>query len=142
MGFGHLAGHKPMCRSGQDREGSPFGSVNKRKPFIDEQIKGGFETMNKNLKKVISAVATVALSASSFAAFAIDFPDVESTASYAQAVQELSAIGVISGVEEGGDLVFKPDNLVTRAEITILIAIIVMAPPPESFSSALRAFSA
>ncbi len=77
--------------------------------------------MIKNLKKVISAIAAIALSASSFAAFAIDFPDVEETAYYSQAVQELSALGVISGVEEGGDLVFKPDDLVTRAEITKMI---------------------
>ena len=60
--------------------------------------------MIKNLKKVISAIAAIALSASSFAAFAVDFPDVEETAYYSQAVQELSALGVISGVEEGGDL--------------------------------------
>ena len=77
--------------------------------------------MNKNLKKVISAVAALALSASSVAALAVDFPDVEETASYAQAVSELSALGVISGIEEGGDIVFKPDQLVTRAEITKMI---------------------
>ncbi len=39
--------------------------------------------------------------ASSVAAFAVDFPDVESTASYAQAVQELSALDVISGYDDG-----------------------------------------
>ncbi|MCH5210913.1 MAG: S-layer homology domain-containing protein [Oscillospiraceae bacterium] len=77
--------------------------------------------MNKNLKKVISAVATVALSASSFAAFAIDFPDVEPTNVYAQAVSELASLGVISGVYEGDSVVFKPDDLVTRAEITKMI---------------------
>ena len=36
--------------------------------------------MNKNLKKVISTVAALAMVASSVAAFAVDFPDVESTA--------------------------------------------------------------
>lgn len=56
--------------------------------------------------------------ASSVAAFAVDFPDVESTASYAQAVQELSALDVISGYEDG---TFGPDKLVTRAEITKMI---------------------
>jgi hypothetical protein len=80
--------------------------------------KGGFETMNKNLKKVISAVAALSLSASSIAAFAAGFPDVEETASYAQAVQELSALNVISGYDDG---TFKPDNLVTRAEISKMI---------------------
>lgn len=74
--------------------------------------------MNKNLKKVISAVAVLALSASSISAFATNFPDVEATASYAQAVQELSALKVISGYDDG---TFKPDNLVTRAEISKMI---------------------
>ena len=36
--------------------------------------------MNKNLKKVISSVAALTMVASSVAAFAVDFPDVESTA--------------------------------------------------------------
>ena len=77
--------------------------------------------MIKNLKKVISAIAALAISASSIAAFAVNFPDVEEGAYYAQAVQELSALGVISGVEEGGDLVFKPDDLVTRAEMAKMV---------------------
>ena len=47
--------------------------------------------MNKNLKKVISAVGALSMVASSVAAFAADFPDVEETASYAQAVKELFA---------------------------------------------------
>ena len=74
--------------------------------------------MNKNLKKVISSVAALTMVASSVAAFAVDFPDVESTASYAQAVQELSALDVISGYDDG---TFSPDKLVTRAEITKMI---------------------
>lgn len=74
--------------------------------------------MNKNLKKVISAAAALTISASSFAALAVDFPDVEATASYYQAVQELSALDVISGFEDG---TFKPDELVTRAQITKMI---------------------
>lgn len=74
--------------------------------------------MNKNLKKVISSVAALTMVASSVAAFAVDFPDVESTASYAQAVQELSALDVISGCDDG---TFGPDKLVTRAEITKMI---------------------
>lgn len=74
--------------------------------------------MNKNLKKVISSVAALTMVASSVAAFAVDFPDVESTASYAQAVQELSALDVISGYDDG---TFCPDKLVTRAEITKMI---------------------
>lgn len=74
--------------------------------------------MNKNLKKVISSVAALSMVASSVVAFAAKFPDVEDTASYTQAVQELSALNVINGYEDG---TFKPDNLVTRAEITKMI---------------------
>lgn len=74
--------------------------------------------MNKNLKKVISAVAALSVSASSMAVFAADFSDVDATASYAQAVNELSALGVINGYEDG---TFGPDKLVTRAEITKMI---------------------
>ena len=74
--------------------------------------------MNKNLKKVISSVAALTMVASSVAAFAVEFPDVDATASYAQAVQELSALDVISGYDDG---TFGPDKLVTRAEITKMI---------------------
>ena len=74
--------------------------------------------MNKNLKKVISAVAALSLSASSIAALAVDYSDVDSSASYAKAVNELSSLNIINGYEDG---TFKPDGLVTRAEITKMI---------------------
>lgn len=80
--------------------------------------KGGFETMNKNLKKVISAVAALALSASSFVALAANYPDVDSSASYKQAVDELSALNILNGYEDG---TFKPDELVTRAEFAKIV---------------------
>jgi hypothetical protein len=88
------------------------------KPFERRNKKGGFETMNKNLKKVISAVGALAMAASSVAALAVEFPDVASDASYAQAVQELSALDIISGFDDG---TFKPDELVTRAQISKMI---------------------
>ena len=49
--------------------------------------------MKKNLKKVISAVIALAISASTFAtvSFAKSFTDVASTASYAESVSVLSA---------------------------------------------------
>lgn len=74
--------------------------------------------MNKNLKKVISTVAALSLSASAVSAFAVNFPDVAEDASYAQAVQELSALGVVSGFEDG---TFRPDELVTRAQMSKFI---------------------
>lgn len=74
--------------------------------------------MNKNLKKVISAVAVLAMSASSFVAFAANYPDVDASASYKQAVDELSALEVINGYEDG---TFRPDDLVTRAEFSKMV---------------------
>lgn len=74
--------------------------------------------MNKNLKKVISAVAALALSASSFVAMAANYPDVDASASYKQAVDELSALKVIEGYEDG---TFQPDKLVNRAEFSKMV---------------------
>ena len=62
----------------------------------DKTIKGGFETMNKNLKKVISAVAALALSVTSFVAMA-SYSDVPATDKHVSAINELSALGVIEG---------------------------------------------
>ncbi len=81
--------------------------------YSSEIKKGGFETMNKNLKKVISAFAALTLSVTTFTAFASDFPDVPADASYKHAVDELVALDVVDGDENGN---FAPDNLVTRAE--------------------------
>lgn len=94
--------------------------------------------MNKNLKKVISAVAALSLSASSIVAFAANFPDVEATASYAQAVQELSALDVISGYDDG---TFKPDNLVTRAEISKMVVDALAEGDTAAASSASSKFA-
>jgi len=74
--------------------------------------------MNKNLKRVISAVSALAVTASGAAAFAISYPDVPETADYNQAVTELSALGVVNGFEDG---TFRPDENVTRAQITKMV---------------------
>ena len=74
--------------------------------------------MKKNLKKVISAVIALALSVTSVAMAAPKFSDVAETASYAQAVEVLGALGVISGYEDG---TFKPDNNITRAEVATMV---------------------
>lgn len=74
--------------------------------------------MNKNLKKVISAASALAVSASGIAAFAATYPDVPNTADYYQAVSELSALKVIEGFEDG---TFKPEENVTRAQITKMV---------------------
>lgn len=76
--------------------------------------------MKKNLKKVISAVIALAISASAFAtvSFAKTFTDVASTASYAEAVDVLSALGIIDGYEDGS---FQPDKTIKRSEAAKII---------------------
>ena len=80
--------------------------------------------MKKNLKKVISAVIALALSASTFASvsFAKSFSDVASTASYAEAVDVLSALGIINGYEDG---TFGPDKTIKRSEAAKIIVAMV-----------------
>ena len=74
--------------------------------------------MNMNLKKVISSIAVLAMSASCFTAFAADFSDVADTAAYKTAVDELVALKIVNGYEDG---TFKPDNEITRAEVTKMV---------------------
>ena len=80
--------------------------------------------MKKNLKKVISAVIALALSASTFAtvSFAKSFTDVASTASYAEAVDVLSALGIVDGY---GDGTFGPDKTIKRSEAAKMIVAMV-----------------
>lgn len=72
----------------------------------------------KNLKKVISSVAALAIVASSASAMATTFPDVDASASYAKDVEALTALNVINGDDNGK---FNPDNSVTRAEFTKMV---------------------
>lgn len=90
--------------------------------------------MNKNLKKVISTVAALAMSASTLVAFAADYPDVDASANYKQAVDELSALNIINGYEDG---TFQPDKLVTRAEFSkMLITMLGKAELAQAESAA------
>ena len=74
--------------------------------------------MIKNLKKLISTVAAVAMLASTASAFAVTFPDVDESASYANAVSTLTALGVVDGDDNG---LFNPENSVTRAEFAKMV---------------------
>ncbi len=74
--------------------------------------------MKFNLKKVIASVAALAMSLSCFTAFAADFSDVEATASYKNAIDELVALEVVNGYEDG---TFKPEAEITRAEVTKMV---------------------
>lgn len=71
----------------------------------------------RSLKKALSLLLVMAMLCSSVV-FAASFPDVESSASYAEAVDVLSAFGIINGYEDG---TFRPDNDVTRAEFTAML---------------------
>ena len=93
--------------------------------------------MKKNLKKAISAVIALAVSASlvpaTFAA-KIALTDVADTASYATAVNTLVALDVINGYEDG---TFLPDNLITRAEVTkVIVAALNQTAAAEGMTGA------
>ena len=53
-----------------------------------------------------------------FVASAATYTDVAANASYADAVNLLSNLGIIKGYEDG---TFRPDNTVTRAEAATMI---------------------
>ena len=75
--------------------------------------------MNKNLKKVISAVAALALSVTSFAALGTaSYSDVTADVKHASAITQLSAMGIIEGFEDG---TFHPDEKVTRAQMAAMV---------------------
>lgn len=90
--------------------------------------------MKKNLKKVISTFAALTLAAGSLPVFAANFSDVADTASYKQAVDELVALKVIAGYEDG---TFKPDDNIKRSEVTKMI---VAAMGPAYTQSAESAY--
>lgn len=71
----------------------------------------------KNLKKVLAFVVVFAMMFT-FAVSANTFPDVSATASYAEAVNILSSLGLMIGDENGN---FNPDKILTRAEAATLV---------------------
>ncbi len=73
----------------------------------------------KNLKKLISVIIAVIMIVGSFATVsAADYADVESTNSYAKAIQVLSGLGIAKGDDEGN---FNPKNDVKRSEMVAFI---------------------
>lgn len=77
----------------------------------------------KNLKKVMALVIVLSMVVSMFTvmtASAADFEDVIGT-DYEEAVMILAPMGVIAGYEEGETVLFKPEQVVTRAEMAAFI---------------------
>ena len=75
--------------------------------------------MKKNLKSVISFVIALGLCASSAGALAATtYTDVPADASYAEAVANLTAIGIVEG---DGNGTFRPDDKITRAEVAAMV---------------------
>ena len=67
-------------------------------------------------KRLLSIILAAMLAASAFTAYA-DFSDVPDGAFYKDSVERLTDLGVISGM---GDGTFAPDNLITRAEFSVI----------------------
>lgn len=93
-------------------------AIAKLKQNLFEKYKGGIEIMNKNFKRVISTVAALAMAASSFVAMAATYPDVTADSKYYSAIEQLSAMGIIDGFDDG---TFKADEKVTRAQMAKLV---------------------
>lgn len=70
----------------------------------------------KNLKKIAALVVVLAMALSSVAFAA--FSDVDATSSYAEAINVMSALGIINGYEDG---TFGPEKTITRAEFTTML---------------------
>ncbi|MBQ7033782.1 MAG: S-layer homology domain-containing protein [Clostridia bacterium] len=72
----------------------------------------------KNLKKVLAFVTMFTMLLSVAASAGTLYPDVDDTASYAEAVTTLNALGIMIGDENGN---FNPDASITRAETAAII---------------------
>lgn len=80
----------------------------------------------RNLKKVIALVAVFAMiiTSLSMVAFAASFDDVADTDTYSSAIETLNQLGILTGDDENNDGVmsFRPNDTITRAEITAILA--------------------
>ena len=76
----------------------------------------------RNLKKVIALVAVFAMLVSTVA-FATTFSDVKDDDNYAEAIEMLSNLGILTGDDQDGDGVmdFRPNDTITRAEVAAIV---------------------
>lgn len=76
----------------------------------------------RNLKKVIALVAVFALLVSTVA-FAQTYSDVAENDAYAEAIETLSMLGILTGDDADGDgqMDFRPADTITRAEVAAIV---------------------
>lgn len=76
----------------------------------------------RNLKKIIALVAVFAMLVSTVA-FATTFSDVKDDDNYAEAIEMLSNLGILTGDDQDGDGVmdFRPNDTITRAEVAAIV---------------------
>lgn len=76
----------------------------------------------RNLKKVIALVAVFAMLVSTVA-FAATYSDVAEDNNYAEAIEMLSNLGILTGDDADGDGVmdFRPNDTITRAEVAAVV---------------------
>lgn len=97
----------------------------------------------KSSKRAFALLMTLIFALSSVFSFsatlagAADFSDVADTNAYFEAITTLVEDGIINGYEDG---TFKPDNTITRAEFSKLLAT-ASAPSGTSFSATTTQFS-
>ena len=77
----------------------------------------------RNLKKVIALIAVFAMMVSTVA-FAATFGDVKEGDNYYEAIETLNKLGILTGDDENNDGVmeYRPNDSITRAEITVIVA--------------------
>ena len=74
----------------------------------------------KNLKKVIALVAVFAMLVSTVA-FAQSYTDVKDGDNYAEAIEMLSSLNILTGdKDDNGNAVFRPYDTITRAEVAAI----------------------
>lgn len=75
----------------------------------------------KNLKKVIALVAVFAMLVSTVA-FAQSYTDVKDGDNYAEAIEMLSSLNILTGdKDDNGNAVFRPNDTITRAEVAAIV---------------------
>lgn len=92
---------------------------------------------SKRIAALLTMIVFVVTSVMSFSVFADGFSDVNDSTPYNKAITKLVEEGVINGYEDG---TFKPENTITRAEFSKLLAI-ASAPSSQQFTATTTTFT-